>query len=93
MGCEEPKCDQFELSSCTLKLYWEPRAGRYTTCDTLPWPPPATLVSCTSTPRRAACPTFSVVSNPELEDWRRVLTTSRGHVMMAPAVPPTLKQN
>ena len=28
--------------------------------------------------------------NPELEDCRRVLTTSRGHVMTAPVVPATL---
>ena len=34
--------------------------------------------------------TFSVVSKPELEDWRRVLTTSSGQVRIAPAVPPTL---
>ena len=30
--------------------------------------------------------------NPEFDDWRRVLTTSRGHVRMAPVVPPILKK-
>jgi len=29
--------------------------------------------------------------NPEFDDWSRVLTTSRGHVRMAPVVPPILK--
>ena len=30
-------------------------------------------------------------SKPELDDCRRVLTTSRGHVTIAPAVPAVLK--
>jgi hypothetical protein len=30
---------------------------------------------------------------PEFDDWRRVLTTSRGHVTMAPIVPPILQSD
>ena len=37
-------------------------------------------------------PTGGRPPNPELEDCRRVLTTSRGHVRMAPVVPPILKR-
>ena len=32
------------------------------------------------------------VPNPEFEDWRRVLTTSKGHVNIAPIVPPILER-
>jgi hypothetical protein len=35
---------------------------------------------------------FTGSLNPELEDCRRVLTTSRGHVITAPVVPAALKQ-
>ena len=36
---------------------------------------------------------FGTPPNPEFEDWRRVFTTSKGHVKIAPIVPPTLLKN
>ena len=38
-----------------------------------------------------ALSSLRLVSNPEFDDWSLVLTTSRGQVTMAPAVPPTLE--
>ena len=68
----------------------------YTTWETLPpvlvaevrWLTPSTVLTLTA----SDLPTLRVVPKPELEDWRRVLTTSRGQVTMAPEVPATLKK-
>ncbi len=38
-----------------------------------------------------ACVFLPDSPNPELDDWSRVLTTSSGHVKIAPIVPPVLK--
>ena len=97
MGLLEPKWPQLALSNWTLKVYWEPRAGLYTTCDTLLGPGKLALLELelvTLTLLLASFlifPTFKVVSNPEFDDWSLVLTTSRGQVTIAPVVPPTLK--
>jgi hypothetical protein len=80
-------------SKCTCNGFWETTSGGMTSLWVLKetglffavWPlsivEPGVLF-----------PKGGVPSNPEFDDWSRVFTTSRGQVMIAPVVPPTLER-